>query len=71
MTKQQIQKEREKLSFEVIHNKPKIDGLYPLNIIKTRELLLIAETELAKIGTGKNKKFHTEIYQKIMGFYHH
>ena len=68
MTKKQLQKEWQKLIHE-IQKKLEIDAPYSSNIVRTRELLLLSQVELAKVETGENKKFHTEIYQNIMKYY--
>lgn len=69
MKKQEIQKEWKKLISESTQNKPNIEGVYPLSIVRNRELLLLAQLELVKIEAGKNIKFHTEIYKIIMKHY--
>ena len=69
MKKQEIQKEWKKLISESTQNKPNIEGVYPPNIVRNRELLLLAQLELGKIEVGKNIKFHTEIYKIIMNHY--
>jgi len=69
MKQQEIQKEWKKLISENIQNKPNIEGVYPLGIVRNRELLLLAQQELGKIEVGKNIKFHTEIYRIIMKHY--
>ena len=67
--KQKIRDEWERLIYESTQNKPNIKGVYPRNIVRNRELLLLGQVELGKIGCGKNVKFHTEIYQSIMKHY--
>ncbi len=69
MKKETIRNEWEKIISESIKNKPNLKGVYPSNIVRNRELLLFGQVELAKIETGKNIKFHTEIYQIIMKHY--
>ncbi len=69
MKKQQIQKEWEKLSVEIIKNKPDIDGVYPSYIARRRGILLLAQAELEKIEIGENADFHTELYSTIMRHY--
>lgn len=69
MKKQEIQKEWDKLISESTQNKPNIEGVYPLSIVRNRELLLVAQVELGKIESGESVKFHTEIYQSIMKHY--
>lgn len=68
MTKQQLQKEWQRITFE-IKNKPKINTFYSLGIVRMRELLLLSQVELEKIETGENKKFHTELYQTTIKYY--
>ena len=69
MTQKQLQKEWQKVSFETVENKPNFNGRYPSSIIRIRELLLLAQTELAKIETEENKKFHIKLYQATMRCY--
>lgn len=69
MTQKQLQKEWQKISFKTIENKPNFNGRYPSSVVKIRELLLLAQTELAKIETEENKTFHIKIYQNIMRYY--
>ena len=69
MKKQAIQNEWKKLILENTQNKPNIEGIYPPNIVRNRELLLLGQVELGKIESGKNVKFHTEMYQTIMKHY--
>ena len=57
MTQKQLQKEWQKVSFETLKNKPSLNGCYPSNIVRIREVLLLAQIELAKIGTKKIKDF--------------
>lgn len=76
MNKKQIEREWEKLKFEIFSNRPKIDGPYPPDIVKRREFLLFAEVHLnnildAKIKKDKwDEKFETEMYNKVMGIYY-
>ena len=69
MKKQTIQKEWKKIIYESTKNKPNIKGTYSPNIVRNRELLLLGQVELGKIESGKNVKFHTEMYQTIMKHY--
>lgn len=69
MKQQEIQNEWRILIYESTQNKPNIEGVYPCNIVRNRELLLLAQAELGKIEYEKNIKFHAEIYQKIMKYY--
>ena len=69
MKKQEIQDEWKRLIYESTQNKPNIKGVYPHNIVRNRELLLLGQVELGKIEAGKNINFHTEIYQTIMKHY--
>lgn len=69
MTQKQLQKEWRKISFETVENKPNFNGRYPSNIVRIRELLLLAQIELAKIETEKDNTFHIKIYQNIMNYY--
>lgn len=67
--KQAIQNEWRKIIFESTKNKPNIKGAYPPDVVRNRELLLLGQAELAKIESGKNIKFHTEMYRTIMKHY--
>jgi len=69
MKKQEIQNEWKRLIYENTQNKPNIKGVYPRNVVRNRELLLLGQVELGKIEYGKNTKFHTKIYQRIMKHY--
>ena len=69
MKKQEIQDEWKRLIYEGTQNKPNIKRVYPRNIVRNRELLLLGQVELGKIEVGKDIKFHTEIYQNIMKYY--
>ena len=69
MKKQEIQNEWKRLIYESTQNKPNIKGVYPRNVVRNRELLLLGQVELGKIEYGKNIKFHTEIYQIVMKQY--
>ncbi len=72
----QFNKEWEKLQYEIIYNKPQIDGPYPQNIVENRELLLYAQVELGKAQTGynlNNEKFyklHFLLYSLFMNCYY-
>ena len=68
MTKQQIQKEWKKLTLE-INDKPNINGYYPSDVIRMRELLLFAQVELARIEDAEDKDFHVGLYQTTMRRY--
>jgi len=67
--KLEIQDEWKRLIYESTQDKLNIKGVYPSNIVRNRELLLLGQVELGKIGYGKSTKFHTEIYQSIMKHY--
>ena len=69
MKKQEIQDEWKRLIYESTQNKPNVEGCYPPNIVRNRELLILAQCELGKIESGKNINFHTKIYQTIMKHY--
>ncbi|MFA5772578.1 MAG: hypothetical protein WC974_07600 [Thermoplasmata archaeon] len=75
MNKKQISQEWKKLKFEIFENKPKIDGPYPPDIVKRRELLLFAQVHLTNISDAKNKKdgriegFETKLYNTVMSAY--
>jgi hypothetical protein len=72
MNKKQIEQEWKKLNFELLENKPKIDGPYPSDIVRRRELLLFAQVHLSNIIDAKDKNdrrvedFETEMYDRIM-----
>ena len=69
MKKLEIQDEWKRLIYESTQDKLNIKGVYPSNIVRNRELLLLGQVELGKIEYGNNMKFHTEIYQTIMKHY--
>lgn len=69
MKKQEIQNEWERLTYEIAKNKPNIEGVYPSNVVRNRELLLLGQVELGKIETGDDMQFHTELYKTIMKHY--
>lgn len=69
MKKLEIQNEWKRLIYESTQNKPNIKGVYPNNIMRNREFLLLGQVELGKIESGKSIKFHTEMYQRIMKHY--
>lgn len=76
MTKEQIEKEFKKIDFELRENKPNVIGVFPDEIVKRRELLLLAQVALNNIigaKQAKNRKeeeFYEDIYQKIIGYYY-
>ncbi len=76
MNKKEIEEEYKKLSFELLENKPKIKPPYPPDIVKRRELLLLAQVHLNNIlgiqlkKDGHNEQFEIEMYHKIMETYH-
>lgn len=69
MKKQAIKNEWRELTSEITQNKPDIEGSYPFNILRNRELLLLGQVELGKIEVGENIAFHTKIYKTIMKYY--
>ena len=69
MKKQEMRDEWKRLVHESTQNKPNIKGIYHCNVVRNRELLLLGQVELGKIEHGKNIKFHTEMYQRIMKHY--
>lgn len=76
MNKKQIEQEWEKLNFELLENKPKIDRPYSSDIVRRRELLLFAQVHLNNIIDAKNKNdrrvedFETEMYGRTMSTYY-
>jgi len=48
MKKQKIRDEWKRLIYESTQNKPNIKGVYPSNIVRNRELLLLGQVELGK-----------------------
>jgi hypothetical protein len=76
MNKNKIEQEWRKLNFEVLKNKPKIDGPYPSNIVRKRELLLFAQGHLSNIIGAKIKKnkkleeFNTKLYDITISRYY-
>lgn len=69
MKKEEIKNEWKKLTSEITQNKPNIEGGYPFDVVRNRELLLLGQVELGKIEAGKSVKFHTKIYKTIMRYY--
>ena len=65
MTKQQLQKEWKRIIKEV-HNKPKCQSPYPIEVVRVRELLLYAEVILGEIETVDKPAFYEELYEKII-----
>jgi len=60
------------IKFETHYNKPQIDGPYPENIIRKRELLLLAQCFLADYQSAKSRKyknFFGELYRVTMNKY--
>ena len=55
MTKRQIDREYEKIDYEIRANKPSISP-YPPDIVKRRELLLYAQVHLANIFDAKKQR---------------
>ena len=68
MTKQQIDREYKKNYYEMHVNKPAIDGPYPPEIVKRRELLLFAQVHLGNILGAKIKKDKVE--EALQEFYY-
>lgn len=64
-----LQKEWVKITKEV-HGKPKCEVPYPLKVMRTRELLLIAQVVLGQIELGQNVLFNRQLYRKIMSGYY-
>lgn len=65
-------REWEIMKFEIHYNKPKIDGPYPEDIVRRRELLLLAQCFLADYQSAKPKKhknFFGELYRLTMDTY--
>jgi len=75
MNRKQIEQEWEKLRSLSIKDRPQIDGHYPSDIVKRRELLLIAQVYLSNLINAKNKKnrslekLESKIYHKIISRY--
>jgi hypothetical protein len=60
------------IKFETHYNKPQIDGPYPEDIVKKRELLLFAQCFLADYQSSKSKKYRNffgELYRVTMDTY--
>lgn len=76
MEKISLEREWKRLNFELFDNKPKIDGLYPLEIVKRRTLLLYAQVHLSEILRAKKckdlwaERLHTEAYNRVMSEYY-
>lgn len=75
MNKKQIEKEFEKIDYELRVNKPD-SAPYPQDFVKQRELLLFGQVHLSNILDAKLKKdkwyerFETEMYNIVMENYH-
>lgn len=75
MTKKQIDREYEKINYELLVNRPNITP-YPPEIVKRRELLLYAQVHLANIIGAKTKRDKVEeawqecMYWLIMDSYY-
>jgi len=71
-----FERDWKKLQYEIIYNKPQIDGPYPQNIVENRELLLYAQIELGKAQTAYNLnneklyKLHFLLYSLFMNYYY-
>lgn len=76
MSKLNLKKEWERLTYKVHENKPKIDGPYPPAVVKRRELLLYAEVLLAQIAGARKEKdslwehIETANYKEVMSNYY-
>lgn len=72
----QFNEEWNKLQYEIIFNKPQIDGPYPQVIVEKRELLLYAQVELGKAQSAYNLnneklyKLHFLLYSLFMYCYY-
>lgn len=75
MEKKEIEKEFEKVNYEIRYNKPDVRPYSP-SIVKRREFLLFAQVHLVNILDAKKRKdewderFETETYNKVMGIYY-
>ncbi|MDD5693593.1 MAG: hypothetical protein PHU86_03930 [Patescibacteria group bacterium] len=75
MKKKQIEKEFDKINYELRYNKPDF-APYPLDIIKRREFLLFAQVHLGNILDAKLRKdkwdeeFEAEMYNKAIEIYY-
>lgn len=56
MNKKQIKKEWERLNYELLKSKPEIEGPYPSNIVRKRELLLFAQVHLSNIIDARQEE---------------
>ncbi|MDI6788137.1 MAG: hypothetical protein QME51_07185 [Planctomycetota bacterium] len=74
MTEKQVDIEFKRITKEV-HSKPKCKTPYPYNIVKTRELLIIAQVLLSRVLDAKKVKdnlresFLTKIYKLTLKQY--
>lgn len=60
------------LKFELFENKPKTDKPYPPDVVKRRELLLLAQCLLADYQFTKSRKYKSffgKLYRKTMETY--
>jgi len=70
MTKQQLQKEWQRNKFEIHHQKPKIEGPYPKEVVSLRSWLIIAQVLLGKIVIKSYDGWVLEMaYKKLMTMY--
>lgn len=75
MKKEQIEKEFEKIDYELRNNKPNFTP-YPSDIVKRREFLVFAQVHLSNILDAKLKRdkwderFETKMYDKVMQIYY-
>ena len=75
MEKKQIEREFQKIDYELRVNKPDSVPYLP-DLIKRREFLLFAQVHLNNILDAKSKKdkweerFETEMYNKVMKIYY-
>lgn len=66
MTKKQIDREYEKINYELLVNRPDVTP-YPPEIVKRRELLIYAQVHLANIiGTKMKRDKVEEAWQECM-----
>ena len=65
-------REWEIIKFETHYNKPKINGPYPKDVVRRRELLLFAQCFLADYQFTKSKKYRSflgELYRLTIDTY--
>lgn len=70
MTRKEIEREFQKIDYELRVNKPD-SAPYPPDVVKRREYLLFAQVHLSNIlGAKRDERFEAEMYNKVMEIYY-